>query len=59
MMRGVMMIHHNNAGLQNASIGKSLIFIISGAVAFDFNYFLNVVNNQLGYDFIGLFSPFR
>ena len=59
MMRGVMMIHHNNAGLQNASIGKSLIVIISGAVAFDFNYFLNVVNNQLGYDFIGLFSPFR
>lgn len=59
MVRGVILIKDINEGRVDASISRSVIYITAGVLAWDFEFFINALNNQLGYDFIGLFSPFR
>jgi hypothetical protein len=57
--RGIMMIKDVAAGHQNASIGGIFIFLVAGTMLWHFEYFANAINGTLGYDFIGLFSPYR
>ena len=57
--RGIKMMKDTAAGLPGSSIGGVIVFLIAGTMLWHFSYFANALNNTLGYDFIGLFSPFR
>lgn len=48
--------HYNHQG--QASLGQGIGFIVGGILAWNFKWFSDLLNNQLGFNLIGMMTPF-
>lgn len=55
---GLLFVDRAN-GKQNVTIGKTMLFLIGGLLAWNFKWTTDVINNQLGYNIIALFTPWQ
>lgn len=58
MVKGWLTINARNTGQGNASYGTAITWMIGGVLAWNFKWFADVLNNTIGFDLIGMFTPF-
>ncbi|ABS45747.1 MULTISPECIES: hypothetical protein [Yersinia pseudotuberculosis complex] len=59
LMKGLFTLVGRFNGENNANLGTASTVIIGGVLAWNFKWFADVINNQFGYNIIGLFGAWN
>lgn len=57
MVKGWLTINARNTGRSNASYGQAATWMAGGVAAWNFKWMSDMLNNTIGFDLIGLFTP--
>lgn len=58
MVKGWLTLNARNSGASNVGYGTAFTWMIGGVLAWNFKWFADVLNNTIGFDLIGMFTPF-
>ena len=58
MFKGWLTVNRYYNGQSQAGLGQAAGWLIGGIVAWNFKWFADMLNNTLGFNIIGLFTPF-
>lgn len=58
MIKGWLVINNFYSHQSQAGLGSASAWIIGGVLAWNFKWFADVLNNTIGFNVIGLFTPF-